>query len=298
MEISKKTIKDTFVKACQMFSVPKESNPYHVHAPSNIFGFYSISGGTGVTTTIANLCAILNSTNLKIAVIDFDTHNPMLWRYLLRTYTTHWYGKVEASLGVDKDLHDKILSTNTPIVEFGNHTVFDNVTLFSFSNKLEPYQLCDIDYRVVTDILKETSKLYDIVLVDIKGDLNSEFCLNAIEQSEFIFTFIRPQISELEKVFRTNLIFENNRIAQRLTNIIQSQVKTFSYTPEDLEKFNLNLISILPYSTAIEDVTANDSIFITTDAGLDNAATVYRDAIKHIAKTIFDALKYETTEEN
>ena len=129
----------------------KELNPIE---EQNIFGFYSPSGGTGVTTCVANVATILAASG-TVALLDLDIFYPSLFRFFMT--------EEDDKTSLAADIFDKFITVGKDITTFGHKTIVDNVVLFSCLRETDIVKYCEVDYANICKTIRELSKLYDYV---------------------------------------------------------------------------------------------------------------------------------------
>lgn len=243
----------------------------------NIFGFYSPTGGTGVTTLVANVAVLLANQNLNIAVVDFDLYYPSLFRFLLE----------EGEL-VENNLVDMFITSGANIPEFATSTKYPTLTLFSNRLDVGVHQLAELDIVNICQFLKNLAALYDYVLIDFKGNMNQESVMAAFEECYQVFTLTTPSVDSIERVYKDNSILASYDFGPKASHIVQAMVRDDGYTAEDFKANGMELIENLPYSLVVQKVGANHGIFISGNYGGDQPSQLYRDSVKHIAELILN----------
>lgn len=242
----------------------------------NIFGFYSPTGGTGLTTFVANLAAVL-ATHKKVAVLDLDLYYPSQFMYLLEDD-----GENDA---LCKDILDKFLATGSDITSFGHQSKIPNIMLFSALPDNDITRLCNISYDGVKTCIHELSRLYDYVLIDIKGTLNDEAVIAAIECSTRVYSFIRSSTSDIERLCKITDILSSYNFGAKTQNVIVSPVSS-APSAKEFSEYGLNFVMAIPYVKKVEDVGYNFDIFVNVDGGSNKQALAYIECCKYLAERI------------
>lgn len=244
---------------------------------NNVFGFYSPTGGTGVSTMIVNVAAILASSK-KVAVLDLDVFHPSLFRFLMT--------EEDENTSLKFDIYDKFIAEGTPAPQFGHKTRVDNITLFTCLPEADIIRWCQIDYHGIKACIKELSRLYDYVLIDIKGNLVQEPVLAALEMSTRVYTFIRPCIGDLESVYKDSMLLNTYSFGAKTKNIIQSPVEDNPGNEKLVQEYDLNLVCNVPFVKKVRDHGYNYDIFVLADGGSDKYARSYIEVCKWLADRI------------
>ena len=244
---------------------------------SNVFGFYSPTGGTGVTTFVANLGYVLAS-QLKVAIVDFDLYHPALFRFLLDDSDD------KTGLHPEADLVDKLITSGANITSFGHTSKYNNITLFTGMPQDDIIKFCELDYNNIVQCIKELSRLYDIVLVDFKGNLAQETVMASIDACTRVFTFIRPLFSDVDSMHKDNDLLIRYGYGKKLTAIVQANIQK-RYLPDSaFDDEDISTVMRLPYVKSVEDTGESFDIFYATNAGSSKAGAAYAECCKFMAE--------------
>ena len=250
------------------------------HAGENIFGFYSPSGGNGVTTLVVNIADALRVAKKQVAVIDFDLMHPQCFRYL-----SNEQAEPPASMV------DRWISPTTNLTEFAARSLDNYIAIYSARLEDDVYALAELDIEAIKQFITDVSRIYDFVLIDIHGDLNNEATVASIETCTEIFTVIRPTLGDLENSYKDNLCAANFSLGTRFVNLIQSPVHQLTLTDVELKELSdvpFKVITNLPFVNAISKVGQNYQLFLTSTIGTDNPSVVYRQSVKFLAELILN----------
>lgn len=250
----------------------------------NVFGFYSPTGGTGVTTFIANLATVMASQK-KIALLDLDIYYPSLFRFFM--------SEVDEEHSLRFDILDKFMAEGSSVIAYGHDTSVPNITLFSANPDNDITRLCNINTRGVITCIQELSDRYDYVLVDIKGNLNQETVVAAMESCTRVYSFIRPCISDVERIYKDTEILKRYSFGAKTQNIIISPA-TETLDEKELSEYGLKLVLSIPFVKGVESVGYNYELFAQVDGGASKASIAYLQCCKFLAERIAN---YETEKE-
>lgn len=249
----------------------------NVPAITNVFGFYSVSGGVGITTMVVNLATML-AQHKKVAILDLDVLHPSVYHYLVQPDKNGLY--------ISQDITEKFNAAGADIVKYGTDTIIHNVKLFSCLPEGDVTKYCDLDYEAIRACIADLSRIYDYVLIDIKGNLMQETVVAAIEECTRIYTFIRPWMSDVIRVRKEIALLKRYGFGSRLKNIIQAPISGAPIEPSILKEAGLDLVMNIPYVKKVEDVGFNFGIFINTDGGSDKYAKNYIQCVAYLAERI------------
>ncbi|MEG2263364.1 MAG: division plane positioning ATPase MipZ [Clostridia bacterium] len=250
----------------------------------NIFGFYSPSGGTGVTTLVANIATALGATGKSVAVIDCNLNHPQLYRYLTKD-------RMPPSLS----LTDRWINTAAPIMEYAAYSEDSMIATFSTTMSENIADLSQFSDEVISKCYREIAMLFDFVLIDMHGGLNDEPVFSALSVCSKIITLVRPIDGDIESVYKDEMTVLRYNFGTRFTNLVQCLVRDFAYRAKDLKEdtdLDFTILANIPYCPFVERVGANYDVFVKSKLGTDDASQQYRDAVKHLAEVI---LNYEDT---
>lgn len=250
----------------------------------NVFGFYSPTGGTGVTTFVANLAAVMASQK-KIALLDLDIYYPSLFRFFM--------SEVDENHSLRFDILDKFMAEGSSVIAYGHDTSVPNVTLYSANPDNDITRLCNINVRGVKTCIQELSERYDYVLVDIKGNLNQETVVAAIESCTRVYSFIRPCVSDVERICKDTEILKRYSFGAKTQNIIISPA-TETLDEKELTEYGLKLVMSIPFVKGVQSIGYNYELFALVDGGSNKAALSYLQCCKFLAERIAN---YETEKE-
>lgn len=277
MEVTKQLAKP-IINFFKMFS-GEEKPQLTIPEVNNVFGFYSPTGGTGVSTLVVNLATVLASRK-KVAVLDLDLFHPALFRYFIVD------GGGE-DFKLQHDIYDKFIAAGEPVVSFGHKTCVQNVTLFTSLPEADIIRYCKMDYHGICACIKDLSRTYDCVLIDIKGNLLQESVIAAIETSTRVYTFIRPTAADLENAYKDMAILSLYSFGAKTKNLIQSPVGTAPIDAAEIKKvYNMDSILAIPYVKKVEDIGYNYDIFVRADGGSDKHAKKYLACVTWLAERI------------
>lgn len=260
----------------QTFSGESEDE-LNIPAITNVFGFYSVSGGVGITTTVVNLATVL-AQHKKVAILDLDLLHPSVYNYLVQPDKDGKY--------IREDITEKFNAAGADIVKYGTDTVIHNVKLFSCLPEGDVIKYCDLDYESIRMCISDLSDIYDYVLIDIKGSILQETVVAAIEECTRVYTFIRPWMSDVIRVRKEIALLKRYGFGSRLKNVIQSPVSSSPIDPGVLKDAGLTHVMSIPYVKKVEDIGFNFGIFVNADGGSDKYAKNYIACITYLAERI------------
>lgn len=282
-------LKDQLTQTAKAFSFEDAIGRVE-NAGENIFGFYSPTGGNGVSTIVANVADALRLARKRVAVIDFDLMHPSQFRYL-----SHEQEEVPRSMV------DAWIDTTVGASEFSAASSDNFIAIFSTRLEDDVYALAELDIVRISQFITDISMMYDYVLLDMHGDLNSEPVVASLDTCTEVFTVIRPTLGDLEAVYKDNMCAINYNLGARFVNIIQSPVHQLTLTQQDFKELDdipWKLITNFPYVNAVSQVGQNYGLFATGSIGIDTPSVSYRQSIKFLAELILNYHSANPIKEN
>ena len=273
----KKQLLQPLMSVLKTFSGDETTDPRKAIQATNVFGFYSPTGGTGVTTFVVNLATVL-AEHAKVAVLDLDIFYPSAFRFLL--------SETDENSSLHLDVFDKFLASGSDVVSYGHETRVPNVTLFSCLYDADITKYCDINMDGVYECIRQLSQIYEYVLIDINGYLNDEATLAAIESCTRVYSFIRPSSSDLERIYKDTLLLTRYGVGAKTKNIIQTPVGESTLDPQEIIDAGLLPVMNIPYVKTVENVGYNFDIFVKVDGGSNKASRTYIECCKYLAERI------------
>lgn len=264
------------VEVFQTFS-GEQRDELAVPTITNVFGFYSPSGGTGVTTFIVNLATVL-AQHKKVAILDLDILHPSIYQYMVKPDDKGVY--------IHEDVTEKFMAAGADVVKYSTDTVVHDVKLFSCLPEGDIVKYCELDYGAIRSCIADLSHIYDYVLIDIKGNLMQETVVAAIESSTRVYTFIRPWMSDVVRVRKEIALLKRYGFGAKLKNIIQCPISSSPIDANILKEAGLVNTLGIPYVKKVEDVGFNFGIFVLADGGSDKYAKNYISCVTWLAERI------------
>ena len=251
---------------------------------NNVFGFYSPSGGVGITTFIVNLAAVL-AAHKTVAILDLDVLHPGVYNYLVRPNKDGVY--------IKEDLTERFIASGQEIVKYSTDTIISNVKLFSCLPEGDIIKYLNLDYDAIRNSITDLSRMYDFVLVDIKGNLFQDTVVAAIDVCTRVYTFIRPWMSDVMRVHKEIALLKRYGFGAKLRNIIQCPVSEAPLEDSALKEIGLVPVLKIPFVKRVEDVGFNFQIFVLADGDADKYSKSYLKCVTWLAERIAN---FETEE--
>lgn len=264
------------VEVFQTFS-GEQKNELEVPTITNVFGFYSPSGGVGITTFVVNLAAVL-AQHKKVAILDLDVLHPSVYHYLVKPNDKGVY--------ISEDITERFIASGLDVVKYSTDTIVRDVKLFSCLPEGDIVKYCELDYDAIRTCIADLSHIYDYVLIDIRGNLFQETVVAAIESCTRVYTFIRPWMSDIFRVRKEIALLKRYGFGAKLKNIIQCPVSDSPLDTSVLKEAGLTQMMSIPYVQKVEDVGYNFGVFVLVDGGSDKAARSYLSCVTWLAERI------------
>lgn len=243
----------------------------------NVFGFYSASGGVGITTFVVNLATVL-AAQKTVAILDLDVLHPGIYSYMVRPDKDGVY--------IKEDLAERFIAAGQEVVKYSTNTIVNNVKLFSCLPEGDIIKYLNLDYDAIRSCITDLSRLYDFVLVDIKGNLFQDTVVAAIESCTRVYTFVRPWMSDIMRIHKEIALLKRYGFGAKLRNIIQCPVSDTPLDDNTLKEIGLVPVLKVPFVKRVEDVGFNFKIFVLEDGDSDKYSRSYLRCITWLAERI------------
>lgn len=289
IEPSKRTLDqivgDVSSKAIESLKYEKKSKKM----VDNLIVVTSASGGAGASTVVANMVYEL-SKEFDICVIDLNIIFPTQYIYMGIDQTS--------SSMPSKDLVDLLTgecSIGEAIVPCKKSGVVgskssSNVGLLyaknrSLIDKIDIEEKSAIDN--MTDILLRLRDLYDLVIVDCPMDLQHGAVNNILYLCDHIYLVWDEGISSIvntERIRKNAMKCGIDTFSKM--SIILNKRTNIQYTKSPVQRLNMRLDGVLPFSSEIIDASLSGVVFCDKYASSKKASNVFARSIRGLCEVV------------
>lgn len=241
----------------------------------NLVLFTGASGGTGVSTLVANIGYALAKKGLHVLVIDLNILFPSQYNYLGIKQSLEENDLLSFLFGECSVGECIKQSADMDLVYANNRSIPDLINA-SNNQSLQNFSI----------FLKKVRNLYDIILIDCPMRIDDMLCNNAMYYADSIYCVWDEGLSSIANTERV-------RRALALTGVdsytkmraILNKRTAIRYNTLPMDKMNLELIGILPFSSDVIDSSLGAQIFCdkgkaTSDNGIEFAKKIVEIADK------------------
>lgn len=247
----------------------------------NIFGFYGVKAGLGVSSFIACLADELATKGLRVGILDFNFDMPVVASFFSET-------------PYSQSIH-KLASGSHPIndflIEYQNKKE-KKIYTCSPASHLGLREYWNLGIEGFEGLLSTFSERVDVLLIDIPSDLNYEtFHLGmSLSFKVYSFTDDSPRmIAQLSHVRNQLSNFGDFKYVNpgAIRDIIFANILEIQFSEADLKKYGFNLIGILPFDAELNTHFKNASI---PTFGKKGNTSIYKDTINTISTDILNII--------
>ena len=241
----------------------------------NLVLFTGASGGTGVSTLVANVGYALAKKGLHVLVIDLNILFPSQYNYLGIKQSLEENDLLSFLFGECSVGESIKQSADMDLVYANNRSIPDMINA-SNNQSLQNFSI----------FLKKVRNLYDIILIDCPMRIDDMLCNTAMYYADSIYCVWDEGLSSIANTERV-------RRALALTGVdsytkmraILNKRTAIRYNTLPMDKMNLELIGILPFSSDVIDSSLGAQIFCdkgkaTSDNGIEFAKKIVEIADK------------------
>lgn len=241
----------------------------------NLVLFTGASGGTGVSTLVANIGYALAKKGLHVLVIDLNILFPSQYNYLGIKQSLEENDLLSFLFGECSVGESIKQSADMDLVYANNRSIPDMINA-SNNQSLQNFSI----------FLKKVRNLYDIILIDCPMRIDDMLCNTAMYYADSIYCVWDEGLSSIANTERV-------RRALALTGVdsytkmraILNKRTAIRYNTLPMDKMNLELVGILPFSSDVIDSSLGAQIFCdkgkaTSDNGIEFAKKIVEIADK------------------
>lgn len=196
-------------------------------------------GGTGKTTTAANLSIALGKMGYKVCAVDADLTmaNLSLVMGIDDAYTT---------------IHD-VLAEKASITDSIYATAYENVHLIPAAIDWE--HVIRADPRKLPDTIRELKSQFDYVIIDSPAGLQMD-AMNAMLSSEEVLLVTNPEISCITDTMKVGIVLKKAGLAI-LGFVLNRYGRSENDIPPDVaeEVMEIPLLAVIPEDPVVREAT-------------------------------------------
>ncbi len=204
-----------------------------------IISIASGKGGTGKTTTTANLAIALGDKGQKVCAIDADLTMANL-------------SLVMGIEDADVTIHD-VLAGDADIKDAVYSTSYENVTLIPASVDWE--HVLKADPRKLPEVIKSLKNEFDFILIDCPAGLQMD-AMNAMLSGEEVVLVTNPEISCITDTMKVGIILRKAGLAV-LGFVFNRYGRSKNDIPPEAaeEVMEIPLLAVIPEDPAVRKAT-------------------------------------------
>lgn len=243
------TISDTASKVIKQLSGTEHKGKKRVI--DNIIAFISPSGGTGVSTIVANVAQEIVGRNLSVLLVDTNICYP----------SQHIYFRLKQE-SEKKDLISFLTGKNTigESIEYKGELG----VLVANNRNIMDYINCDnkIISNNMTECLERMSSLFDVVLVDCTNSIEYDMISAVLYRSDSIYCVWDEGISSISNFDRLRSNMRALGIDGNKMKVILNKKTNVYYRESVFKSLNADLVEVIPFDTAVIESGLRGEIFI------------------------------------
>jgi MinD-like ATPase involved in chromosome partitioning or flagellar assembly len=208
--------------------------------------FYSPKGGTGKTSILLNIAAVLAQKNVNVLVIDYSLFSNVTIKLKINNHEKGISSILSsASKNLDSTQFDEIIRRSIHTYTFSNYS-FDVLTSDT------PLKMTNISVEIVEYINNIINSLnYDIILIDTSSNLSN---LNTalFEMSKEIVVVSTPDICSTWSLIQHKEIMQHLNITSRCKLILNMFGENYNFNTNQLKgELEYEIVSIIPENTQV-----------------------------------------------
>lgn len=217
----------------------------------NLILFTNASGGTGASTVACNVAYALSKKNLKVLMIDLNILCPSQYNYLGLKQQLDDTDLISFMLG-ECSVGECIKNcSNIDLIYANNRSITDKINA---NDK--------VAIQNFIDLIKKLRNLYDFIIVDCPMSIDDMLCNTAMYSADTIYCVWDEglnSIANTEKI-RRNLALTGVDSYTKM-RIILNKRTIVRYSRLPIDKMNLDLIGVIPFSADVIDSSLSAQIF-------------------------------------
>lgn len=242
----------------------------------NVLAFIGGAGGTGTSTVVANVAYMMAKKGLTVLVIDLNIMYPI----------QHCYFGIKQEID-RKDLVTFLMGKN-PIGE--SIITKDNFSIM-YPNNRYMMDLINCDNKqssqTLGDAINSVRSLFDVILIDCPRMIEFDVVNCALYNCDTIYSVWDENVACISNIdrFRKNLQLSGIETSNKLQIIFNKKTNIY-YTKYVFENLGLNVISTLPFDTAVIESGLRGEIFCDKGASISKNAAIFASSMESLTDAI------------
>lgn len=244
----------------------------------NLIVMTGVNGGTGVSTIVSNVAyKLATEHDLKVIVVDTEIQKPI----------QHIFLGIPQEQVEKPDLVSVILGNSSLAEAINNEHEYS--LLYANNRTISDDIKCDTveSGEAFIDMLNILKKNFDVVIVDTQLDLKSNLRNRLIYRCDALYIVWDEGVQSIMNFDKARRNMKYCGIdAYTKTRIILNKRTNIRYSMTPIERFNAELISIIPFEPAVIESSLHANIFCKKAASNAKNALEFEKAINELADEI------------
>lgn len=270
-------LKDNIERIIGKFSPPIETAKF-TPKYRNIFSFYGVKAGLGVSSFIAQTAFALANEGYSVGILDLNFDMPMVANFFTET---------PSSASIHRIVKNNYATVTDVVLE---QTKFKNLKIYTASpvDSLTVKEYWDTGFEGIEHIIQEFSLMVDVLLIDLPSDLNYEGLHVGLYSSYKVYSFCEPTPFFIRQLISTKNQLDNMgdfiyKHPQAINDIIFTNAIDEVASVAEMQKYGLNLIGVLPFDLMLK---TRFSALVVSELGNKGNEKTYRLAIETVCNNI------------
>lgn len=244
----------------------------------NLVAFTGAAGGTGTSTIVANLAAVLAREGFTVLVVDMNIQYPI--QHAFFNVKQEIYRKDLASFVMGKNIiGESIINTNGISLLCSN-----NRNIMDFINCDE--RECSRNFLAAIDKIRY---LYDFIFFDCPTQVEFDLVNSVFYKCDALYVVWDESLSCVSNIdrFRRNMQATGIEHKQK-TRFIFNKRTNIHYPKSVLSNLDVEVIATLPFDTAVIESGLRANIFCLKGESISKNAKLFAGGIQSLSKQVLE----------
>lgn len=249
----------------------------------NFIAFMGAAGGVGTSTIVANVASVLSRQGMQVLIVDTNIQYPVMQTFF----------RIEQRLE-KKDLVSFVLGKNV-IGESIEQCIGGISVMVANNRNLVDAANCDTAKcsENLFTALDSVRELFDVILFDCGNDLSTDITNMVIFRADSVYLVWDEGISSIANTdrIRRNMyltgIEANNKV-----RVVLNKRTNVHYDKYPLKELEVELVSVLPFDTAVIESGLRGDIFVDKGASMSKNAMAFASGIGALAGKVLEVGGY------